>query len=89
MFEKFLKNLVKNIQRIASLLDCIALKISELSLKEEYYVYVPSNNKPRVKHSSFLAAKWEAERLATFLSVVEDIEILQVVQRINGNEPPF
>lgn len=75
--------------KISKILNIIACKLQEICYREEFYVYVPSNNKPRYKHSDFKSARKEAERIADKLSFNEDIEVLQVVYKTTGYNPPF
>lgn len=89
MYEKFLRNLVKRLINISSLINCIACKLQELTLHEEFYVYVPSENKPKVKHKTFAMAQREAYRLQEIITDGMDIEVLQVVKKIKGNGIPF
>lgn len=73
---------------ISSILFDVAGRIQDLSNpKEEFYVYVPSRNKPKYKHSNFVSAKTEAKRLAENVSAFEEIEVLQVVYKQDGYYP--
>lgn len=89
MYEKLLRKVVNTLINISNLINCIATKIQELSLREEFYVYVPSANKPRIKHSTFRLAEKEAYRLQEIVAYGDDIEILQVVKKIKGSGVPF
>lgn len=83
-----MKKLSKLLFDISSILFDVAGKIQDLSNpKEEFYVYVPSRNKPKYKHSNFARAKEEANRLAENVSVFEKIEVLQVVYKQDGYVP--
>ena len=89
MYEKFIRKLVKTMINFSSAISIIACKIQEVTLHEEFYVYVPSANKPRVKHSTFQMAYREASRLQEIIDYGEDIEILQVVRKLKGGSVPF
>ena len=90
MYEKFIRKLVNTMNNISSVINVIACKIEEVTLKEEFYVYVPDADKPRHKHSTFTAALKEAKRLAEYrITAGTDIEILQVVKKLKGDVIPF
>lgn len=90
MYEKFIRKLVATMINISSAINVIACKIQEVTLKEEFYVFVPDADKPRYKHSTFEAALTEAKRLAEYrINAGTDIEILQVVKKLKGEVIPF
>lgn len=84
-----MKKIILNLIKISNILNILARKLQEICYREEFYVYVPSNNKPKYKHNTFESARKEAERLAEKLSIDEDIEVLQVVYKTKGYQPPF
>ncbi len=84
-----MKKIILNLFKISNILNILACKLQEICCREEFYVYVPSNNKPKYKHNTFESARKEAERLAEKLSIDEDIEVLQVVYKTKGYQPPF
>lgn len=84
-----MKKIIKILIKISNILNILACKLQEICYREEFYVYVPSNNKPKYKHYTFESARKEAERIADKLSFNEDIEVLQVVYKRNGYNPPF
>ena len=84
-----MKKIILNLIKISNILNILACKLQEICYREEFYVYVPNNNKPKYKHNTFESARKEAERLAEKLSIDEDIEVLQVVYKTKGYQPPF
>lgn len=84
-----MKKLISLLIKLSNILNYIAIKLQEMNLKEEFYVYVPSANKPKYKHNTFLSAKKEAERIADKLTMSQEIEVLQVVYKTTGKELPF
>lgn len=84
-----LKNIIDFLDKLSTSLTYIANSLRDLRLHEEYYVYVPSNNKPRYIHKSYKSARNEAERLRNKLSVDEYVEVLQIVNRFEGINLPF
>ncbi len=71
------------------LLANLADYLQNLNLENEFYVYVPGNNKPRYIHHSYKSAKQEAERLQNKLPSGEIIEILHIKERFKGTDIPF
>ena len=84
-----MKKIVKFLIRISEIINIIACKLQEITLREEFYVYVPSNSKPTYKHSTFNSARQEAERLSDIVTAGDDIEVLQVVYKTTGKDIPF
>lgn len=41
-----MKKLISFLIKLSNILNYIAIKLQEMNLKEEFYVYVPSANKP-------------------------------------------
>ncbi|MBO5928377.1 MAG: hypothetical protein J6Q32_05970 [Clostridia bacterium] len=74
---------------ISSLINNCATKLQEVSLKEQFYVFVPSADKPRVIHNTYKDAFNEARRLQDVVISGETIEILQVVKRLEAYGIPF
>lgn len=89
IYEKFLKWLIRTMLHISSFLSNCATKLQEVSLKEQFYVFVPSADKPRVIHNTYKAASKEAQRLQDIVISGETIEILQVVKRLEAYGIPF
>ncbi|MCD7740344.1 MAG: hypothetical protein LUH11_03240 [Candidatus Gastranaerophilales bacterium] len=75
--------------KLSNLANYVAEILRALNLHEEYYVYVPNANKPKYIHKNYKSAKQEAKRLASKLTALDSIEILQVVKRLNGDDIPF
>lgn len=75
-----MKKLINFLVHVSNTCSYIAEFLRSINLHEEYYVYVPSSDKPRVIHKTFESARSEAERLAEKLNV-ERVEVLQVVKR--------
>lgn len=84
-----MKIIVKILIRLSEIINILACKLEEITLREEFYVFVPLNNKPKYKHYTFESAKREAERLREFVTVGNDIEVLQVVYKTTGCDIPF
>lgn len=77
--------------KLSDYLSKLAYFFKENDFKNKYYVYVPSNCKPRFIHNSFKSAREEALRLKKqFEENAEyyntNIQILQIVEEI---EPDF
>lgn len=84
-----LRKTIDFLDKLSTTLTYIANSLRDLRLHEEYYVYVPSNNKPRHIHKSYKSARNEAERLRNKLSMDEYVEVLQIVNRFEGINLPF
>lgn len=84
-----MKKFINFLFLISNTINYIACILQDMNLHQEYYVYVPSNNKPTYKHRTFKAAEQEMFRLADKVSAIEDIEVLHVVKKIKGNDIPF
>lgn len=84
-----IKNIIDFLIKLSNLFNYIAENLRKLSLHEEYYVYVPTNNKPRYIHKNYISAKNEAIRLTDKIPSGEYIEILQIVNRFEGEKIPF
>lgn len=83
------KHTINFLVKLSNIFQYIADGLRKLNLHEEYYVYVPSNNKPRHIHKSYKSARNEAERLRNKLSIDEYVEVLQIVNRFEGINLPF
>lgn len=84
------KHIIDFFVKISNLANYTAEFLREKQFHEEYYVYVPSNKKPKYIHKSYKGAKQEAQRLRDLVCPWESIEILQVVDRFCGDdEIPF
>lgn len=83
------KHTINFLVKLSNIFQYIADHLRKLNLHEEYYVYVPSNYKPRYIHKSYKSARDEAERLRDKLTFDEYVEVLQVVNRFEGINPPF
>lgn len=84
-----IKNIIDFLTKLSNIFCYMAENLRKLNLHEEYYVYVPSNNKPRHIHKSYKSARNEAERLRNKLSIDEYVEVLQIVNRFEGINLPF
>ena len=84
-----IKNIIDFLTKLSNIFCYMAENLRKLNLHEEYYVYVPSNNKPRYIHKNYKSAKVEAERLRDKLTIDEYVEVLQIVNRFDGINPPF
>lgn len=84
-----LRKTIDFLDKLSTTLTYIANSLRDLRLHEEYYVYIPSNNKPRYIHKNYKSAKVEAERLRDKLTIDEYVEVLQIVNRFDGINPPF
>ena len=84
-----IRNMINFLVKFSQLLNFMANTLRFLSLRDEYYVYVPSNNKPRYIHTSYKSAHKEAQRLREKIDDTEYVEILQIIDRFNGYNLPF
>ena len=84
-----LKNTIDLLVKLSNIFQYMAENLRRLNLHEEYYVYVPTNQKPRHIHKNYKSARAEAERLRDKLTLDEYVEILQIVNRFEGFNPPF
>lgn len=84
-----LRKTIDFLDKLSNSLTYIANSLRDLRLHEEYYVYIPSNNKPRYIHKSYKSARAEAERLCDKISCIEQVEILQIVNKFEGHQLPF
>ena len=84
-----IKNIIDFLTKLSNICVYIAESIRNLNLHEEYYVYVPVNQKPRYIHKNYKSARAEAERLRDKLTIDERVEVLQIVNRFEGFLPPF
>ena len=84
-----IRNIINFLVKFSQLLNFMANTLRFLSLRDEYYVYVPSNNKPRYIHTSYKSAHKEAQRLREKIDDTEYVEILQIIDRFNGYNLPF
>lgn len=83
------KHIINFLVKLSNIFQYMAQSLRNLNLHEEYYVYVPSNYKPRYIHKSYKSARDEAERLRDKLTIDEYVEVLQIVNRFEGSNPPF
>lgn len=83
------KNIIDFLTKLSNILTYLAETLRYTPFHEEYYVYVPSKNKPRYIHKNYRSARDEAERIFEKLDPWETIEILQVVNRFEKDEIPF
>ena len=83
------KHTINFLVKLSNIFQYIADGLRKLNLHEEYYVYVPSNNKPRHIHKSYKSARAEAERLCDKITCMEQVEILQIVNKFEGHQLPF
>lgn len=83
---KMVENIIDFLVKISNIATYIANFLRERQLHEEYYVYVPSNNKPKYIHKSYKSAFQEANRLKEKVCCLESVEILQIVNRFYGND---
>ena len=83
------KHTINFLVKLSNIFQYIADGLRKLNLHEEYYVYVPTNQKPRHIHKNYKSARAEAERLRDKLTLDEYVEILQIVNRFEGFNPPF
>lgn len=81
------KFLIDFFTKLSNILAYIANFLRNTQFHERYYVYVPSNNKPRFIHNSYKSAKIEAERIYKMLHEEETVEILQIVNRFEPEIP--
>lgn len=84
-----IRNIINFLVKFSQLLNFMANTLRALSLRDEYYVYVPSNNKTRYIHTSYKSAHKEAQRLREKIDDTEYVEILQIIDRFNGYNLPF
>ena len=84
-----IKNTINFLTKLSNILQYMAGSLRRLNLHEEYYVYVPTAQKPRHIHKDYKSARAEAERLRDKLTLDEYVEILQIVNRFDGFKPPF
>lgn len=76
----FLKN-------TASILDFLAKIVLHLHFGQQYYVYVPTRDKPKFIHTSYLSAITEAKRLRKIINFDENVVILQIITKIEAEIP--
>ncbi len=79
-----MKKIIDLLTKISNIFAYIAEFLRKSQFHEEYYVYVPNNDKPRYIHKSYKSARDEARRLKSKLSSCDFIEILQIVNRFEG-----
>ena len=83
-----MKIIVNCLLKLSEILKYIAYEIRDFREPiPEYYVYIPTREKPRYRHPSFRGAKREAKRLAKKCTECESIEVLKVEYRIWGDNP--
>ena len=83
------KKIIDFLVKFSNLLSYIAEMLRLSQFHEEYYVYVPNNNKPKYIHENYKSARQEAERLLNIVNPLETVEILQVVNRFQNEDIPF
>ena len=69
-----IRNIINFLVKFSQLLNFMANTLRFLSLRDEYYVYVPSNNKPRYIHTSYKSAHKEAQRLREKIDDTESLK---------------
>ena len=86
-----MKKLIQILLKISAITQYIAYKLQDIGFKQDYYVYVPTRNKPTFIHNSFVSAEMEARRIAKQCLEYQTIEILRVEKRLFGELPdiPF
>ena len=84
-----MKKIIEILLKLSKILDAAAWKLTEISILDEFYVFVPTRSKPVYKHSTYKSARQEAERIAAKLDGLERVQILHIVDEINGELPPF
>lgn len=82
-----IKNLIEFFTKLSNIFAYIANFLRNTRFHEEYYVYVPGRNKPKFVHDSYKSARQEAERIYEKSDRLEDVEILQIVNRFNSEIP--
>lgn len=81
-----MNKIINILKRMSVFLNNIAEFLQNKTIIDEYYVYVPTRNKPKYIHTTYKSAKKEAERIQSDLCYGEKVEILQIIKKNYYNE---